>query len=220
MAILSAKGEQTRQRIFDASVHLFLEKGYHQTTMRDIAKASGTSLGLAYRYYARKEEIMRALYLQLTQETMVASPLNGTIAERFQAALTSQLARLVPYRVGMAALFSVALDSQEWRSIAQDDPFSKLLYTIVTGATDRVKEDQVESFVILLYSTYTLILLFWLLDRTPQQATTQSLIQQLKEAYQFLRPALVLPFVSKSVAQLAAIIGPVLLGHTSSEKHS
>ncbi len=209
---LSPKAERTRQSIFDTAIRLFAEKGYSQTTLRDIAQASGFSLGLTYRYYASKEDLVYALYLQLSQQALNEACPAGTIAERFQWALNAQLARLAPYREAMAALFSASLQAHQPPRIARDDPFMAALSVVVSDANDRLKEGQTQAFVALLYSTYILILLFWLLDRTRQQSATTVLIGQLREMYQFLRPALALPFVANSVMRLSAILSAALAG--------
>lgn len=47
-----------RRQIVDASVELFMEKGFHKTTTRQIAKAAGISIGLLYEYIATKEDIL------------------------------------------------------------------------------------------------------------------------------------------------------------------
>lgn len=62
------KSQQTREHILETALKLFAEKGYAETTMRDIAGAADCSLGLAYRYFARKEEFILALYERLTDE--------------------------------------------------------------------------------------------------------------------------------------------------------
>lgn len=42
----------------DASVQLFIEKGFHRTTTREIARASGISNGLLYEYVRSKEDVL------------------------------------------------------------------------------------------------------------------------------------------------------------------
>src|SRR5215468_10212410 len=59
---LTRKAVLTRQRIVETALRLFAAKGYEQTTMRDIAKETGCALGLAYRYFASKEELVLELY--------------------------------------------------------------------------------------------------------------------------------------------------------------
>jgi AcrR family transcriptional regulator len=49
---------QRRRQIVDASVNLFIEKGFHKTTTRQIAKASGLSIGSLYEYIATKEDVL------------------------------------------------------------------------------------------------------------------------------------------------------------------
>ena len=47
-----------RGHIANKSVELFVKKGYHQTTVREIAKASGMSMGALYDYISTKEDIL------------------------------------------------------------------------------------------------------------------------------------------------------------------
>ena len=49
---------QRRRQIVDASVNLFIENGFHKTTTRQIAKASGISIGSLYEYIANKEDVL------------------------------------------------------------------------------------------------------------------------------------------------------------------
>ena len=58
---LTPKGERTREHLLDTALRLFTSAGYEATTMRDIAAAAECSLGLAYRYFASKEEFVLAL---------------------------------------------------------------------------------------------------------------------------------------------------------------
>src|SRR5437868_6883610 len=109
---LTPKALQTRAHILATALDRFAQQGYEQTTMRDIAAAAGYSLGLTYRYFARKESLVLALYTQLQQEfvDLVALLPPGALAERFTAALHAHLAHLAPYRTVLRALFGAALD--------------------------------------------------------------------------------------------------------------
>jgi AcrR family transcriptional regulator len=52
--------DQTRRRkeIFHASVHLFLRKGFNETSMREIAKAAGIGKSTLYDYFPSKDDIL------------------------------------------------------------------------------------------------------------------------------------------------------------------
>jgi TetR/AcrR family transcriptional regulator, cholesterol catabolism regulator len=47
-----------RAQIIHAAVQLFAEKGFHRTTTREIAKASGLSNGALYEYVSSKEDVL------------------------------------------------------------------------------------------------------------------------------------------------------------------
>ncbi|MFD2171713.1 TetR/AcrR family transcriptional regulator [Tumebacillus lipolyticus] len=50
--------EQRRRQIVKAAVDLFVEKGFHKTTTREIAKASGLGIGTLYEYVHSKEDVL------------------------------------------------------------------------------------------------------------------------------------------------------------------
>jgi len=56
-----AKGERTRQKIIESACGLFLNIGYHGTSMRQIAQAAGIALGSIYNHFATKDEIFAAV---------------------------------------------------------------------------------------------------------------------------------------------------------------
>ena len=50
-----------REDILRASLHLFAEKGFHGTSMRDIARGADITEGLIYHYFASKRDLFRAI---------------------------------------------------------------------------------------------------------------------------------------------------------------
>ncbi len=55
------KGETTRLSIEDAAMELFMEQGYHATSMRQIAERAGLALGGIYNHFTSKDEIFEAI---------------------------------------------------------------------------------------------------------------------------------------------------------------
>lgn len=55
------KSEETRERILDAALSIFSNKGYHDTRMDEIVAASDTSKGSIYFYFPNKERLFLAL---------------------------------------------------------------------------------------------------------------------------------------------------------------
>lgn len=54
--------KERRKEIFAASLHLFLEKGFTETSMREIADAAGIGKSTLYDYYKSKDEILVSYY--------------------------------------------------------------------------------------------------------------------------------------------------------------
>ncbi len=65
--VTEAHIEARRSQITGAAWACFARKGYHQTTMQDIATEAGLSAGAIYRYYPSKEAVLQALN-DLSQE--------------------------------------------------------------------------------------------------------------------------------------------------------
>jgi len=55
------KGENNRQRIVNAADQLFYQRGYNQTSFRDISNETGIPRGNFYYYFKTKEEILGAV---------------------------------------------------------------------------------------------------------------------------------------------------------------
>ena len=62
------KSEARRRQIFEGALACFEAKGYHQTTLIDIATAAGISTGLIYQYFEDKEDLL----YQVIQEILEA----------------------------------------------------------------------------------------------------------------------------------------------------
>ena len=61
------KGDITKQNIISASLQLFSVKGYYNTSISDIQKATGLTKGGLYCHFKSKEEIWYAVYDEAVQ---------------------------------------------------------------------------------------------------------------------------------------------------------
>jgi AcrR family transcriptional regulator len=62
MQELLSRGEQTYKAILQAAHDLFVQQGYHGTSMRQIAAKAGVALGGLYNHFASKEEVFQAVF--------------------------------------------------------------------------------------------------------------------------------------------------------------
>ena len=57
--------DSKHQQIVNAACRLFFKKGYHRTTIREIALASGMSMGQLYHYISSKDDVLFLTYKQM-----------------------------------------------------------------------------------------------------------------------------------------------------------
>ncbi len=65
---LRAQGRETMQKLFDAGMQVFAERGYHASRVDDIVRVAETSHGTFYLYFTNKEDLLRALALDCAEE--------------------------------------------------------------------------------------------------------------------------------------------------------
>jgi len=64
---LRARGKRTLRRLLDAGAAVFAERGLHAARVDDVVKAAKTSHGTFYLYFANKEDLFRALALDVAE---------------------------------------------------------------------------------------------------------------------------------------------------------
>jgi AcrR family transcriptional regulator len=217
---LTPKGERTREHLLDTALTLFTTEGYEMTTMRDIAAAADCSLGLAYRYFASKEEFILALYGRMEREfaAYVDTLPPGPLAERFGKTVRAKFAYVLPYREALGALAGAALNPRSNVAVLGDTTadvrqrVSAMFLAVVRGATDAPRQRQARDLATVLYGAHLALLLFWLYDRSPNQRATEELLALTCDVLSIARRLLRLPPVAKVLARLARVIGPMFDG--------
>ena len=71
------KDNETRQRIVDAAMALFREKGMDGMSMRELAEAAGVNKGLLHYYFKTKEALFREVFSH--QVTMLYKEVGGLL---------------------------------------------------------------------------------------------------------------------------------------------
>ncbi len=111
-----------RSEILAAAERCFLLRGFHQSSMHNIAETSGLSMGLLYRYFANKEAIIEAVAQQDQEVTLqaIAGLPDGGDATNAWINLICKLARdaSAPDYVALATeIVAEASRSEKLRSI-------------------------------------------------------------------------------------------------------
>ncbi len=89
------KGERTRAALIDAGYRLFLSRGYHGTSMRDIAQAAGIALGGIYNHFNTKEDIFLAVMTERHPFQSVVPALQAATGETVEELVSDAAARMI-----------------------------------------------------------------------------------------------------------------------------
>lgn len=185
-AVATSKGEDTRRRILEAALDLFQDRGFAETTMRDVARKAGVATGAAYYYFPSKESIVMAFYwrTQLEADAQSKKPLAEIrdLKGRIRALIDLKLHQFTPYRGVFGALFRSAGDpasplspfSDETREIREQaiGQFREA----VEGSDVKVPPDLGRHLPYLFWLYQLGIILFWIYDRSARQARTTRLL--------------------------------------------
>jgi AcrR family transcriptional regulator len=184
----TAKAEETRRRIYEAALELFREKGFEQTTMRDIARQAGVALGATYYYFDSKEAIVLAFYEDMQERghdaTLQAIARHVKLRDRIRIVLANRFELLEPNLKFLAALFKHSPDPEDALS-----PFSKetepirekaieLFRAAVAGSDVKVPADIMVHLPRLLWLYQLGLILFWIYDRSPDKQRTKLLMEK------------------------------------------
>lgn len=69
-AVRAARTDSRRRQILDAAVKVMQQTGFHQMSMQDLAAEANVSVGLIYKYFGGKEDLLLATIVRI-QEAFV-----------------------------------------------------------------------------------------------------------------------------------------------------
>ena len=116
------KGERTRAAIISAAYRLFINKGYHATSMRQIADEAGLAPGGLYNHFAGKEEIFAAMLMERHPFLEIMPALQtakGETVEELVRDAAAQMIELLGERHDVLNLMFVELVEFEGRHVPQ-----------------------------------------------------------------------------------------------------
>ncbi|HEY3061257.1 MAG TPA: TetR/AcrR family transcriptional regulator [Chloroflexota bacterium] len=107
------------QQVRAAALRLFREKGYHATSMRDIAEAVGINKGSLYSYIRSKEDLLipffeRAMGLLLVEIEAISSDASLVPTERLKRAIKAHILNVAENLDILTVYLS------EWRQLTAD----------------------------------------------------------------------------------------------------
>lgn len=182
----TAKADETRNRILDAALRLFRERGFAETTMRDVAAAAGVATGAAYYYFRSKEELVLAFYVRTDQEAAAtfeeAIAASKRLEKRIRGLLEAKFAQFQEHRALLTALLKAGVDPRDRLS-----PFGSETADVreeniawyaraLEGSDVKVPRDLAPHVPRLLWMYHMGLIYFWITDESPRQQRTQRLV--------------------------------------------
>jgi AcrR family transcriptional regulator len=180
------KAEETRNRILDAALRLFRDRGFDQTTMRDVATEAGVATGAAYYYYRSKEDLVMAFYLRTDQEAResFAKAISSSkeLKKRMRGLIEAKFTQFAEHRSLLTTLLKAGVDPRERLS-----PFGTETKPVrdeniawyeraLEGSDVSVPKDLAPHLPRLLWLYHMGLIYYWIVDESPGQRRTQRLL--------------------------------------------
>jgi AcrR family transcriptional regulator len=173
------KAQKSREQILQAAFTLFREKGYEETSMREIAKEAEMAVGAAYYYFRTKDEMILEIYSRTQRESEIQNRTTcsetRSFRKRISTLLFHRLGLIGEHRKLFVVLTQKGIDPSNSLS-----PFSGETANLRKAAV-RLIEDAIEGSDLKISSTLRPILpqllwffqmaviLFWALDTSRER---------------------------------------------------
>jgi AcrR family transcriptional regulator len=181
------KSDETRERIVNAALTLFRERGFDATTMREIADAAKVATGAAYYYFPSKDAIVIEFYRNASEamQARIEAALEGVkgLEQRLTKLISVKLDHFAPNRGVLRAVLRNGADpkhalspfSQETKEIRDTDIvwFQRILDNCGT----RIPKDLAPHLPGVLWFFQMGVILFWVIDESPAQTRTYRLLE-------------------------------------------
>jgi AcrR family transcriptional regulator len=144
-----ARGDQTRRDLVDAGRHLFVVKGYFNTSIGELVTTSGVGTrGAFYHHFADKAELFRAVFEEverdLTLRSLASPPRGADSWERLSAGLHGFLESALEPEVQRVMLLDgpVVLGWQTLRAIQEGNSIALINEMVREAIAEGVIDDQ------------------------------------------------------------------------------
>jgi AcrR family transcriptional regulator len=211
------KRDTTRRHLLERALRLFQTRGVEATTMRDIARAAGMSLGAAYYYFPSKDALVFAYYEanQAEHEALIASA-TGSTRDQLGAIFHSKLASIRDQRKMLAAIVQRLVDPSDPLSAfsaqtrAVRDRALAVLERALAGAALPAEVAPLTARA--LWLLQMAMMLVYVNDDSPDQRRTHGLVDDALDLLVPLLPVLATPFGQAIAARVTAALARAGVG--------
>lgn len=209
-----AKAETTRERILDTALGLFRKSGFDATTMRDVAKAAGTSLGSAYYYFPSKEALVLAHWeTQMVEHEQRARKVfshSADLGERLRAVFDVRLDLMKGDRKLLTGLFRTIGDPESAVSVfaRETAPIRSRSISLLSEALEvpEVPDELRSQAALALWVLMLGTVLYFVHDDSPGQVRTRDLARGAIDTLVPLLPWLAAPMAAPLRERVFALL--------------
>jgi AcrR family transcriptional regulator len=138
MSITKGLECNTHQALIEASYRLFVTRGYHATTMRDIANEVGITAGSIYNHFSDKDQIIKEVllaYHPIIRVLPLLTEANGQSTEELIRDAAHRIVREVDGCPGILYLMAIEIVELENKHLPE---LAKEMYPAIQGFLQRV----------------------------------------------------------------------------------
>ena len=187
MRVTAQKKQETRRRIVECARKLFNDKGFEQSTTRDIAEAAGIAAGTMFNYFPTKEALAMSIVDGALEEaaTEFEGRLRGdeTLDEALFAHVAVGLRHLAPHRNYVGEVLETALSPFAKEAVCEQAQQLRVshLETVRELIASRGLPTTPAPGVMTMHLYWTLylgVLSFWAADESPNREDTLVALDQ------------------------------------------
>ncbi|HEY5960861.1 MAG TPA: TetR family transcriptional regulator [Polyangiaceae bacterium] len=194
MKVSKEKRDETRRALVQAAVALFVEQGFADTSIREIAARANVAPGTAYKYFPDREQLVRAFFeLRFADAEASLDDLPNfatfTLKEKLHAFVEALLEAYLPDREFVAIAIRNLVDAP-LQSFGSMQPVRHQLVAVVEGMLERAvaggefAPPLQRGFLTNVFWDYTiLVVLYWLSDDSESFAKTSEFIDKSLDIY-------------------------------------
>jgi len=203
------KSEATRRHLLDRALELFQAQGVEGTTMRDIARAAGMSLGAAYYYFPSKEALVFAFY-EANQEAAEGVELTGSLRDQLATLFHAKLRSIHDQRHMLGTIVQRLIDPGDPLSAfsAQTRAVRERAIEVFANPlrTAGVPAESVRMAAHALWLLQLALMLVYIKDDTPGETRTHGLVDDALDLLVPLLPMLATPLGKGLVERIVAAL--------------
>lgn len=185
MRVTAETKQKTRETILRVARKLFSERGFEQTTTRDLAQAAGVAAGTLFNYFPSKESLAMTIIAEALDEAkcdyLRRRRGSESLDEDLFLCVMTGLRRLEPHRNYVSAAIETALSPFARSSVCPDAERVRVEH--VEQVAERLEAHGITAnaspiTMHLYWSLYLGVLAFWARDSSPNQEDTLVLLDR------------------------------------------